>query len=75
MIQIRSFGARRIAHWCKLNLKACLEKAFTYCLVSRSQSPTGNAILEAPPPLLAAEPPRAAFPAQRLETRFDKAFI
>ncbi|MEH2023453.1 hypothetical protein [Nostoc sp.] len=42
--------------------------------MSRSQSPTGNAVLEAPPPLLAAEPPGAAFPAQRLETRFEKAF-
>ncbi|QMS90183.1 hypothetical protein HUN01_22290 [Nostoc edaphicum CCNP1411] len=39
--------------------------------MSRSQSPAGNAILETPPPLLAAEPPRAAFPAQRLETRFE----
>ncbi|MEH2112095.1 hypothetical protein [Nostoc sp.] len=29
----------------------------------RSQSPTGNARLEAPPRLLAAEPPGAAFPA------------
>ncbi|MEH2089426.1 hypothetical protein [Nostoc sp.] len=42
--------------------------------MSRSQSPTENAVLEAPPPLLAAEPPGAAFPAQRLETRFEKAF-
>ncbi|MHC0062407.1 hypothetical protein ACWATR_05685 [Nostoc sp. UIC 10890] len=40
--------------------------------MSRSQSPPGNAILETPPPLLAAEPPTAAFPAQRLETRFEK---
>ncbi|QMS90787.1 hypothetical protein HUN01_25580 [Nostoc edaphicum CCNP1411] len=38
-------------HWCQLNPKACLEKAFRYCLVSRSQSPAGNAILEAPPRL------------------------
>ncbi|MEH2461425.1 hypothetical protein [Nostoc sp.] len=30
---------------------------------SRSQSETGNAGLEAPPPLLAAEPPGATFPA------------
>ncbi|MEH1824920.1 MAG: hypothetical protein V7L22_06060 [Nostoc sp.] len=30
--------------------------------VSRSQSPTGNAVLEAPTPLLAAEPLGAAFP-------------
>ncbi|MEH1770227.1 MAG: hypothetical protein V7L27_19015 [Nostoc sp.] len=29
--------------------------------MSRSQSPTGNAVLEAPPRLLAAEPPGAAF--------------
>ncbi|WP_196514093.1 hypothetical protein [Nostoc sp. NZL] len=42
--------------------------------MSRSQSPTGNAVLEAPPPLLAALPPVPAFPAQRLETRFEKAF-
>ncbi|MEH2236819.1 hypothetical protein [Nostoc sp.] len=48
-------------------MKTCLEPAFR---LSRSQSPTGNAVLEAPPPLLAAEPPRAAFPARRLETRF-----
>ncbi|MEH1863378.1 MAG: hypothetical protein V7L21_36425 [Nostoc sp.] len=32
--------------------------------MSRSQSETGNAVKEAPPPLLAAEPPRAAFPAR-----------
>ncbi|MEH2050633.1 hypothetical protein [Nostoc sp.] len=31
--------------------------------MSRSQPETGNAILKAPPPLLAAEPPGAAFPA------------
>ncbi|MEH1765119.1 MAG: hypothetical protein V7L27_00090 [Nostoc sp.] len=31
--------------------------------MSRSQSPTGNAVLEAPPLLLAAEPPGATFPA------------
>ncbi|MEH2237278.1 hypothetical protein [Nostoc sp.] len=42
-------------------MKACLEPAFR---LSRSQSPTGNAVLEAPPPLLAAEPPGAAFPAR-----------
>ncbi|WP_335005995.1 hypothetical protein [Nostoc sp.] len=34
------------------------------CGLSRSQSQTGNAVLEAPPPLLAAEPPGAAFPAR-----------
>ncbi|MHC0064255.1 hypothetical protein ACWATR_15365 [Nostoc sp. UIC 10890] len=45
-----------------------------YSVLSRSQWETGNAVLEAPPPLLAAEPPRAAFPAQRLETRVEKAF-
>ncbi|MEH2330476.1 hypothetical protein [Nostoc sp.] len=32
--------------------------------MSRSQSETGNAVLEAPPPLLAALPPGAAFPAR-----------
>ncbi|MEH2043895.1 hypothetical protein [Nostoc sp.] len=32
--------------------------------MSRSQSETGNAVLEAPPPLLVAEPPGAAFPAR-----------
>nr|WP_322710022.1 hypothetical protein [Nostoc sp. ChiSLP03a] len=42
--------------------------------MSRSQSETGNAVLEAPPPLLAAEPLGATFPASRLETRFEKAF-
>ncbi|MEH2407829.1 hypothetical protein [Nostoc sp.] len=42
--------------------------------MSRSQSPIGNAVLEAPPPLLAAEPPGVAFPAFLLETRFEKAF-
>ncbi|WP_334830658.1 hypothetical protein [Nostoc sp.] len=47
-------------------MKTCLKPAFR---LSRSQSPTGNAVLEAPPPLLAAEPPRAAF-SQWLETRF-----
>ncbi|QLE40050.1 hypothetical protein FD723_05990 [Nostoc sp. C052] len=30
--------------------------------VSRSQSPTGNAVLEAPTPLLAAEPLEQHFP-------------
>ncbi|MEH2293990.1 hypothetical protein [Nostoc sp.] len=46
-------------HWCKLNVKTCLEAAFR---LSHSQSETGNDVL-APPPLLAAEPQRAAFPA------------
>ncbi|MEH1856730.1 MAG: hypothetical protein V7L21_01675 [Nostoc sp.] len=32
--------------------------------MSRSQSETGNAVKEAPPPLLAAEPRGAAFPAR-----------
>ncbi|MEH1857606.1 MAG: hypothetical protein V7L21_06330 [Nostoc sp.] len=32
--------------------------------MSRSPAPTGNAVLEAPPPELAAEPPGAAFPAR-----------
>ncbi|MHC0066578.1 hypothetical protein ACWATR_27270 [Nostoc sp. UIC 10890] len=32
--------------------------------LSRSQSQTGNTILEAPPPLLAAEPAGVAFPAR-----------
>ncbi|MEH2294669.1 MAG: hypothetical protein V7K31_16555 [Nostoc sp.] len=32
--------------------------------LSRSQSETGNAVLEAPPPLLVAEPPGGAFPAR-----------
>ncbi|MHC5928766.1 hypothetical protein [Nostoc sp.] len=41
-------------------MKASLELAFR---LPRSQSPTGNAVLEALPLLLAAEPPRAAFPA------------
>ncbi|MEH1923738.1 hypothetical protein [Nostoc sp.] len=31
--------------------------------MSRSQSPTGNAVLKAPLPLLAVEPPRESFPA------------
>ncbi|QFS45039.1 hypothetical protein [Nostoc sphaeroides] len=31
--------------------------------MSRSPAPTGNPIVEAPPPLLAAEPPGDAFPA------------
>ncbi|WP_218651755.1 hypothetical protein [Nostoc sp. C052] len=41
-------------------MKASLELAFR---LPHSQSPTGNAVLEAPPLLLAAEPPGAAFPA------------
>ncbi|MEH1919759.1 hypothetical protein [Nostoc sp.] len=45
-------------HWCQLNVKASLEVAFR---LPRSQSETGNAVLEAPPLLLAAEPPGAAF--------------
>ncbi|MEH2316239.1 hypothetical protein [Nostoc sp.] len=33
-------------------MKTCLEPAFR---LSRQESPTGNAVQEAPPPLLAAE--------------------
>ncbi|MDZ8258854.1 hypothetical protein [Nostoc sp. ChiQUE01b] len=48
-------------HWCQLNVKASLEQAFRYCLVPslRLEMP----LIEAPPSELAAEPPRAAFPA------------
>ncbi|MEH2329395.1 hypothetical protein [Nostoc sp.] len=38
--------------------------------MSRSQSETGNAVLEALPPLLAAEPPGAAFPARSWKRGF-----
>ncbi|OYD93016.1 hypothetical protein CDG76_20145 [Nostoc sp. 'Peltigera membranacea cyanobiont' 210A] len=40
-------------HWCQLNVKVILEPAFR---LSRSPAPTGNAVLETPPLLLAAEP-------------------
>ncbi|MEH2412670.1 hypothetical protein [Nostoc sp.] len=50
-------------------MKTCLKPAFR---LSRSQSPTGNAVLEAPPPLLAAEPPRAAFPASGWKQGFNE---
>ncbi|WP_196511856.1 hypothetical protein [Nostoc sp. NZL] len=53
-------------------MKAILEAAFRYCLVPSLQ--LGMPSLGLPPLLLAAEPPGAAFPAQRLETRFEKAF-
>ncbi|MEH1850194.1 MAG: hypothetical protein V7L11_00570 [Nostoc sp.] len=55
------------AHWCQLNVKASLKLAFR---LPRSQSPTGNAVLEAPPLLLAAEPLLSCISSQRLETRF-----
>ncbi|MHC5857609.1 hypothetical protein [Nostoc sp.] len=59
ILPAQSIGRAR-RHWCQLNVKASLELAFR---LPRSQSPTGNAVLEALPLLLAAEPPRAAFPA------------
>ncbi|WP_269141612.1 hypothetical protein [Nostoc commune] len=40
--------------------------------MSRSHSPTGNAVLEAEPPLLAAEPPGAAFPASGWKRGFKR---
>ncbi|WP_445628910.1 hypothetical protein [Nostoc sp. DSM 114167] len=40
--------------------------------MSRSQSQTGNAVLEALPPLLAAEPPGAAFPASGWKRGFKR---
>ncbi|MEH2257137.1 hypothetical protein [Nostoc sp.] len=43
-------------------MKASLEEAFRYCLVPSLR--LGMLILEAPPPLLAALPPGAAFPAR-----------
>ncbi|MEH2235033.1 hypothetical protein [Nostoc sp.] len=55
----------------KLNVKTFLEPAFR---LSRSQSPTGNALLEAPPRLLATEPQLSCISSQRLETRFEKTF-
>ncbi len=51
-------------HWYQLNVKAILEPAFTYYLVPSRR--LGMASL--------GLPPGAAFPAQRLETRFEKAF-
>ncbi|MEH2372020.1 hypothetical protein [Nostoc sp.] len=40
--------------------------------MSRQESPTGNAVLEAPPPLLAAEPPGTAFPASGWKRGFKR---
>ncbi|MEH2053198.1 hypothetical protein [Nostoc sp.] len=42
-------------------MKASLESAFRYCLVPSLR--LGMLVVEAPPLLLAAEPPGAAFPA------------
>ncbi|MDZ7968973.1 MAG: hypothetical protein RM368_29150 [Nostoc sp. DedSLP03] len=42
--------------------------------MSRSQSQTGNAVLEAPPPLLAAEPQLKCISSLLLETRFEKVY-
>ncbi|MEH2458629.1 hypothetical protein [Nostoc sp.] len=50
-------------------MKAFLEAAFR---LSRSQSETGNAVLEAPPPLLAALPPGTAFPASGWKRGFKR---
>ncbi|MEH2409167.1 hypothetical protein [Nostoc sp.] len=52
-------------------MKICLEPAFR---LSRQESPTGNAVLEAPPPLLAAEPQLSSISSLLLETRFEKTF-
>ncbi|MEH1857327.1 MAG: hypothetical protein V7L21_04845 [Nostoc sp.] len=40
--------------------------------MSRSQFPTGNAVKEAPPPLLAAEPPGTAFSARGWKRGFKR---
>ncbi|MBN3939829.1 hypothetical protein [Nostoc sp.] len=43
-------------------MKAALKQAFRYSLVPSLR--LGMPLIEAPPPLLAALPPRAAFPAR-----------
>ncbi len=48
--------------WCQLNVKAALKQAFRYSLVPSLR--LGMPLIEAPPPLLAALPPGAAFPAR-----------
>ncbi|MEH2293514.1 hypothetical protein [Nostoc sp.] len=50
-------------------MKTFLEPAFR---LSRQESPTGNAVLEVPPPLLTAEPPGGAFPASGCKRGFKR---